>query len=97
MSFSISLNPGRVIIKNKKKIASGLGKGLSVTYTTKKVLEDPRLDEVLRITSSGITLTNSEIKHIAKVITSLENTKKISSYYKQLKKLVVKKGNSHFF
>ena len=49
------------------------------------MLEDPRLDEVLRITSSGITLTNSEIKHIAKVITSLENTKKISSYYKQLK------------
>ena len=37
------------------------------------MLEDPKLDEVLRITGSGITLTNNEVKDNAKVIRSLEN------------------------
>ena len=52
---------------------SSLDLGPSVAYKTKKVLENPKFDEVLRITGSGITLTNNEIKDTAKVIRSLEN------------------------
>ena len=57
-----------LILKNKHKIIFGLDERLSVAYKTKKVLEEPTFDEVLGITISGIKLTNSEIKDIAKVI-----------------------------
>ena len=57
-----------LILKNKHKIIFGLDERLSVAYKTKKVLEEPTFDEVLGIIVSGIKLTNSEIKDIAKVI-----------------------------
>ena len=57
-----------LILKNKHKIIFGIDERLSVAYKTKKVLEEPTFDEVLGITISGIKLTNSEIKDIAKVI-----------------------------
>ena len=62
-TYLFFLTLGRAIIKDEDKIIAGLNKGLSLGLT-KKVLE--------RITGSGVTLTNNEIKDIAKVIRSLE-------------------------
>ena len=43
---------------------SGLDKGLSVDYKTKKVLEDSKFHRILGITGSWIKLTNNEMKDI---------------------------------
>ena len=76
------------MIKGKNKMISGLDKGVSVDYKTKKVLENSKFHRILGITGSWRKLTNNEIKDITKVIRSLENrgilskgtTKKISGH-----------------
>ena len=62
--YSLLFNSEQSNKKDEDRIVSRQNKGLSLGYKTQKVLE--------RITGSGITLMNNEIKDIAKVIRSLE-------------------------